>query len=128
MIEKRDGKIVFISSLASIVSMPTSIAYSTTKRAINSYAEGLRNLLIKDNIKVINILPGFIQSEMTDKNNFKMPFFMELEKGVNKIYKAIENNKKEYSFPLQFSIFVKLISILPINLKDKIIQFVNFKK
>ena len=39
---KKSGKIVFISSLASLISMPTSVAYSSSKRAMNAYAEGIR--------------------------------------------------------------------------------------
>ena len=128
MQKQQAGKIVVISSLASIVSMPSSIAYSSSKRALNSYTEGLRNLLSKDNITVINIQPGFIESEMTAKNSFKMPFFMSNEKGVNRIIYAIDKNKKEYKFPKRFYIFIKLISILPLFLKDKIITKLSPKK
>ena len=63
------GKLVVLSSLASFVSMPSSFAYSSSKRAINSYCEGLRNLLAKNNISIINIQPGFIKTPLTDKNN-----------------------------------------------------------
>lgn len=128
MQKHRRGKIVLISSLASIITMPSSIAYSTSKRAINAYAEGLRNLLLKDNIQVINILPGFIKSEMTAKNNFKMPFLLDTKCGVKKIIYAIENNKKEYKFPKRFFIIIKLISMLPNSFKDKIIQSIHKNK
>ncbi len=128
MQKQKSGKIVVISSLASIISMPSSIAYSSSKRALNSYTEGLRNLLIKDNIKVINIQPGFIESEMTAKNSFKMPFFMSNENGVKRIIYAIDKNKKEYKFPKRFYYFIKFISILPLSLKDKIINKFSPKK
>ena len=128
MQQQKSGKIVLISSLASIVAMPSSIAYSASKRALNSYAEGLRNLLAKDGIEVINILPGFIQSEMTDKNEFKMPFFLSNEQGVKRVIYAIENSKKEYKFPRRFFMLIKFVSILPIIYKDKIIQLLHNKK
>ncbi len=38
-LEKKSGKIVFISSLASLLSMPSSKVYSSSKRALNAYAE-----------------------------------------------------------------------------------------
>nr|WP_267905536.1 SDR family NAD(P)-dependent oxidoreductase [Nitrosophilus alvini] len=128
MKSKRAGKIVFISSLASLVTMPTSTAYSTSKRALNSYAEGIRNHLYRYNIKVINILPGFIDTPMTRKNSFKMPFFMDLQSGVEKIVYAIEKEKKEYAFPLMFYLAIKLLSFMPPSLRDKIIRYVNNKK
>jgi short-subunit dehydrogenase len=128
MKENKRGKIVLISSLAGYVSSPTSLAYSASKRAINSYAEGLRNQLSKYNIKVINIKPGFIESEMTAKNRFKMPFLLPLDKGVEKIEYAISKDKKEYSFPFIFASIVKIVSILPVNLKDFILNRLNSSK
>jgi len=122
MKQNKKGKIVLISSLAGFVASPTSLAYSASKRAINSYAEALRNQLDSYNIKVINIQPGFIESEMTAKNRFKMPFFMSLEDGVDKIEKAIAKNKKEYAFPFIFANAVKFLSILPNNIKDFVLK------
>ena len=128
MQKQQSGKIALISSMASYVTMPSSIAYSVSKRALSAYAEGLRNQFKKANIKVINIKPGFIASEITAKNDFKMPFFLETSKGVDRIYYAIENDKYEYAFPKRFWIIVKTISLLPRGLKDYLIQKAHFKK
>lgn len=122
MQKRKKGKIVFISSLASIVASPTSLPYSASKRAINSYAQSLRNMLSRDNIKVINILPGFIKTDMTAKNDFYMPFLMELDEGVKRIIYAIEKNKKEYAFPKRFYYILKVFNMLPISIQDKILQ------
>ncbi len=121
-LEKKSGKIVFISSLASLLSMPSSKAYSSSKRALNAYAEGLRYKYKNDGIKVINILPGFIKSEMTDKNSFKMPFLLSTEAGAKRIYDAIEGEKRFYPFPLRFYCIIKLLNLLPQFLRDKIIN------
>jgi short-subunit dehydrogenase len=122
MKKNKNGKIVLISSLAGFVASPTSLAYSASKRAINSYAEALRNQLDSYNIKVINIQPGFIESEMTAKNRFHMPFKLSLKQGVDEIEKAIAKNKKEYAFPFVFAMAVKFLSILPNNIKDFILK------
>lgn len=121
-LEKKSGKIVFISSLASLLSMPSSKVYSSSKRALNAYAEGLRYKYKNDGIKVINILPGFIKSEMTDKNSFKMPFYLSTEAGAKRIYDAIEKEKRFYPFPLRFYCIIKLLNLLPQFLRDKIIN------
>jgi len=122
MKKNKRGKIVIISSLAGFVASPTSLAYSASKRALNSYAEALRNQLAPFGIKVINIQPGFIESEMTAKNRFKMPFLMNLKDGVDEIQKAIAKNKKEYAFPFIFATAVKFLSILPNNIKDFVLK------
>jgi short-subunit dehydrogenase len=118
----QSGKIVFISSLASLISMPSSKAYSSSKRALNAYAEGIRYKYKNDGIKIINILPGFIKSELTDKNNFKMPFLLSTETGANRIYNAIEKEKRFYAFPLRFYLIISFINLLPQFLRDKIVN------
>jgi short-subunit dehydrogenase len=119
---QKSGKIVFISSLASLISMPSSKAYSSSKRALNAYAESIRYRYKKDKIKVINILPGFIKSELTDKNDFKMPFLLSTEKGVKKIIKAIKKEKRVYAFPFRFHLIIKLLNILPHFLREMIVN------
>ena len=119
---QKSGKVVFISSLASLFSMPSSKVYSSSKRALNAYAEGIRYKYNKYGIKVINILPGFIKSELTDKNEFNMPFILETKDGVSKIIRAIEKNKRQYIFPLRFYLIIRLLNLLPSFLREKIVN------
>ena len=123
--EQKRGKIVFISSLASLIAMPSSKAYSSSKRALNAYAESIRYKYKKDDIKVVNILPGFIQSELTDKNKFKMPFLLTTKDGVARIYRAIESSKRFYAFPIRFYLIIRVLNLLPQFLRDKIVNFLN---
>ncbi|OHE19680.1 MAG: short-chain dehydrogenase [Sulfurimonas sp. RIFOXYD2_FULL_37_8] len=116
------GKIVFISSLASLFSMPSSKAYSSSKRALNAYAEGIRYKYQPYGIKVINILPGFIKSELTDKNSFHMPFLLSTVDGAKIIKRAIDKNKKFYPFPKRFYFFILLFRLFPDFIKQKIIK------
>jgi short-subunit dehydrogenase len=128
LIEQKSGEVVLISSLASLFTMPTSIAYSSSKRALNAYAEGLHYQLKPDGITVMTILPGFIESEMTQKNHFKMPFYMSTEKGVARITHAIERKQIRYAFPFRFALMIRIVSLLPQSLRDIIVNFTNFKK
>lgn len=128
LIEQKFGEVVFISSLASLLTMPTSIAYSSSKRALNAYAEGLHYQLHSYGIDVMTIMPGFIDSEMTQKNRFKMPFFMSREKGIARIAHAIERKKVRYAFPFRFYLMIRIVLLFPQSLRDKIVNFTNFKK
>lgn len=121
-LEKKSGRIVFISSLASLLSMPSSKVYSSSKRALNAYAEGLRYKYEPHGIKVINILPGFIKSELTEKNKFYMPFLLDTISGAKAIKKAIDKDKKFYPFPTRFYFLVVLFRALPSFLKQKVIK------
>ncbi|MBA3026674.1 MAG: SDR family NAD(P)-dependent oxidoreductase [Sulfurimonas sp.] len=124
-VEQKSGKIVFISSLASLISMPSAKAYSSSKRALNAYAEAIRYKYKKEGIKVINILPGFIQSELTDKNTFYMPFLLSAQEGVKRMKNAIEKNRRLYAFPLRFNLIILALNLLPNFLREKIVDFLN---
>jgi len=114
--------------LASIITMPSSIAYSSSKRALNAYAEGLRYKLLPFNVDVSIIKPGFIKSELTDKNQFKMPFILPLDKGVDNIFNAIKKRKVSYAFPKRFFYLISFLNLLPQFIKDKIILKKNISK
>ncbi|MDD2357947.1 MAG: SDR family NAD(P)-dependent oxidoreductase [Thiovulaceae bacterium] len=120
--EQKSGTIVFISSLASLISMPSSVAYSSSKRALNAYAEGIAYKYKPHGIDVITILPGFIDTPLTQKNSFSMPFLMTLEEGTKKIVKAIEKKKRVYAFPLRFYILIKLLATLPYFLRQSVVD------
>lgn len=122
-LEKKSGKIVFISSLASLFSMPSSKVYSSSKRALNAYAEGLRYKYEPHGIKVLNILPGFVKSELTDKNKFYMPFLLDTEDGAGIIKRAIDKDRRFYAFPRRFYYLILLFKYLPLFLKHKIIKY-----
>lgn len=122
LIGQKSGEIVFISSLASLFSMPSSIAYSSSKRAVNGYAQGLHHQLKPYNIQVMTILPGFIDSEMTRKNRFTMPFFLTTKQGVMRIVHAIETKKRFYPFPLRFYALIRLLNALPFWVQDRIVS------
>jgi len=117
-IDFKDSKLVFISSLASLLGAPTSLAYSASKRALNSYAESLYFA----GIDVVLILPGFIKTDMTKNHNFYMPFLMDLDEATKRIVKMIEKDKFFNPFPLRFYYIIKLFSFFPNNLKRKILK------
>ena len=119
---QKSGKIVFISSIASLFSMPSSKIYSSSKRALNAYAEGIRYKYNKYGINVINILPGFIKSELTDKNDFNMPFILETRDGATRIIRAISRNKRQYIFPFRFYLIIRFLNLLPSFLREKIVN------
>lgn len=62
-ISKQKGGILFISSLASIIGLPSYLSYSTTKRAMVTAAECLRNELIDEGVYVGVNFPGFTEND-----------------------------------------------------------------
>ena len=120
---QKSGHIVFISSLSSLFSMPSAKVYASSKRALNAYAEGIRYKYAKEGLHVSILLPGFIKSELTDKNNFHMPFLLETTQGVARMKKAIDKGKKFYAFPLRFYLIIRFFNLLPSALSQRIVNY-----
>lgn len=59
---RRSGRIVNISSIAGIVSVPHLVPYSASKHALKGLSDGLRSELIKDNVYVTTVCPGLMRT------------------------------------------------------------------
>ena len=66
MIKKKEGKIIFINSVAGKHGYPYSSAYVSSKFGLRGLADSLRNELREHNIKVISIHPGAINTNFWD--------------------------------------------------------------
>ena len=62
----KNSSIVFISSLAGIIALKGNGAYSASKSALNGMAKVMALELAPKNIRVNNILPGMVKTEMMD--------------------------------------------------------------
>ena len=56
------GRIVFVSSMAAVFSIPFQSMYSASKAALNSYAFALRNELKAYDIRVSCVMPGDVHT------------------------------------------------------------------
>jgi len=62
---QRSGTIVGISSIAGDRGRKGNPVYGTTKAAMNTYLEALRNRLAESGVHVCTVKPGFVDTEMT---------------------------------------------------------------
>ena len=69
MINQKEGKILFINSVAGKYGYPFSAAYVSSKFGLKGLADSLRNELRDYNIKVISIHPGAIDTNFWDNIN-----------------------------------------------------------
>ena len=121
------GHIVIMGSTAGYRGLPRSAAYGPTKAALSNLAEALYLDLTPMGIKVQIISPGFVETEATAINDFKMPQIISAEKAAAKIIKGLKSNQFEISFPKGFVYIMKFLKILPNSLYFKIIKWVTKK-
>lgn len=65
-------------------------------------------------IKVTNIFPGFVASEMTDPKKQKYPFLVRTNDAAKLIAKAIFKEKTNYIFPWQMALIVPVLRVFPV--------------
>jgi short-subunit dehydrogenase len=86
---------------------------------VTTYCESLRLELKPHNVGVVTIAPGFIRTEMTEKNPYHMPFLMDAEVFAVKALAAIDQKKSYVVIPWQMGVVGKLMRLLPNWLYDR---------
>lgn len=107
------GHIVVTSSLTGFRGLPRSIGYTASKAATMSLAECMYADLRHTGVKVQVANPGFIKTQLTDKNDFKMPFIMSPEDAAREMFELMLTDSFKKSFPLGFSWVFRGAQILP---------------
>ena len=124
--EKKSGQIAIISSVAGYRGLPASGAYCASKSALTSFTESLYFDMIKKNVIIKLISPGFIKTSMTDKSNSPMPMIKSPEFAANEIYIGLTSKKSfEIHFPKVFTFLMKVLQILPSSIYFKLINIGN---
>lgn len=111
-------RLVGIASVAGIRGLPGASAYSASKAAVISYCESLRVELQQSGIRVVTIAPGYIDTPMTQVNDYAMPFLMPAEKFAQKARATIESGLSYRVIPWQMGVVAKLLRSLPNFLYD----------
>lgn len=128
MVERGQGRLVAISSLAAYRGLAKSAAYCASKAALSSYFESVRIDLRHTGVGVTIIHPGFIKTDLTAGRGAKMPYLMELDYAVKKIVSAIEKEKKTYAFPWQLATIVRASMLMPPAMYDWIAERNSFRE
>jgi short-subunit dehydrogenase len=123
-LDQKKGVIAGVSSLADNRGYSMSGFYCGSKAAVTMILESLSTELKSNGIKVVTIKPGFVKSEMTARNNFKMPFLMEAENASEIIIKGLIKEKRIIQFPFITVIGAKLIGLLPV----KLFEYFEYKR
>lgn len=128
MLSRKSGQIAIISSLAGIRALPSSPAYSASKACVRYYGEALRGNLLKHNVLVSVICPGYVITPMTDVNNFPMPFLMTAQKAAQIIARGLERGKGRIAFPRRLFIPLWWLSCLSPIITDFIFSHLPAKR
>ena len=119
MVQRGSGTLVGIGSVAGIRGLPGHGAYCASKAAVIAYCESLRGELKTSGVKVVTICPGYIDTPLTQKNSYAMPFLMQPDAFATQAFAAIEAGASYRVIPWQMGVVAKLLRVLPNALFDK---------
>jgi short-subunit dehydrogenase len=114
MLRRSRGHVAAVSSLAAYKGLPGESAYCASKAAVSSYMEGLRIQLRDRGIAVTTICPGFVQTPMVEKEDFRrMPYVMSADDAARRIVRALARRVKVFNFPWQMALLMRLTRLVP---------------
>lgn len=114
------GYLVGMSSSATFLPFGRAEAYGASKAAVSYLMESLRVDLTSEQIDVSIINPGFVQTPLTDRNNFTMPMRISATEAADAIVRALTHRPWEIHFPRRFTWLLKLLGALPACLRHRL--------
>jgi len=105
--------IVVVASQVTNAPFARAEAYGASKAALQYFYDSLRIDLAPENIDVSVVNPGFVDTPLTRKNDFDMPFLMDVEDAAQRIIKQIAPRPRSYSFPKRLRALLLISKLLP---------------
>jgi len=110
---KKSGTIIGISSVAGERGRQSNYIYGSAKAGFTAYLSGLRNRLFHDNVHVITILPGFVNTKMTAELNLPPLLTASPEQVADAVEKAIRKKQNIVYVKWFWKWIMKIIKNIP---------------
>jgi NAD(P)-dependent dehydrogenase (short-subunit alcohol dehydrogenase family) len=107
------GHVSVVASVSGYRGLPLASAYGPTKAAIINLCESLVPELSARGVRLQVINPGFVDTPLTAKNTFAMPFMISPQEAARRLYRGLQSGRFEVTFPKRFTWLLKVLRILP---------------
>jgi short-subunit dehydrogenase len=125
MRRRRRGQIALIASLAALRGLPYSPGYCASKAAVRIYGEALRSWLAPEGIDVSVVLPGFVETRLSDTVSGPKPLILSPEHAAGIIRRGLAKGRRQIAFPYPLYLGMQLMRALPAGLVDTILRRVT---
>jgi short-subunit dehydrogenase len=116
------GQVALISSLAALRGIPFSPGYCASKAAVRIYGEALRGWLAPEGIGVSVVLPGFVETRLSQTVSGPKPLMLLPERAANIIRRGLARGRRQIAFPYPLYLGMQLMRALPPALVDAILR------
>lgn len=120
MLERRQGHLVGMSSLAGFRGLPGAAGYCATKAGLNTLLESLRVDLRGTGVDVTTVNPGFVRTPMIAASADRRPFVLEAPEAARRIIRGIQKRRRVVAFPWPMVLAMSLARRLPNALYDRL--------
>jgi NAD(P)-dependent dehydrogenase (short-subunit alcohol dehydrogenase family) len=110
------GQVAITGSVSGFGGLPMASAYGASKAALTNMAAALKFDFDPMNIRIQIINPGFVETPLTEKNNFPMPGLMKVDDASKRIVQGLKTGGFELTFPRRLSWTLKLMNMLPYSI------------
>lgn len=128
MRERGSGTLVGVASVAAMRGLPGHAGYCGAKAAVVQMCETLRGELKPFGLKVVTITPGYIDTPLTQGNDYPMPFLMAPEAFADQAFKAIAAGVRFRVIPWPMGIVATVLRFMPRWLFDAVVGAQKHRK
>ena len=122
LVARGSGQIALVASLSGYFGLPKATAYGPSKAALISLCESLKLETDAVGLDLSVINPGFVETRLTEKNDFKMPYLVSPEDAAREMLAGLLQRNFEIAFPMPFVRRMKLTRLLPYSLYFKLMK------
>lgn len=117
---EQGSHLAIVSSSVTYLPLTRAEAYGASKAALDYLARTLAIDLDQQGIAVSLVRPGFVDTPLTQLNDFPMPGQVSVKTASRKIIKGLLRKEKEINFPFLFISVMRFLSWLPDSLWHRI--------
>ena len=115
MLARGSGVIAGVASVAGYRGLSGAEGYGPTKAAQINLLEALRISVASHGVRVTTVCPGFVRTELTATNSFRMPFIIEADAAARAICDGLERDRTEIVFPAPMAVLAKAARLVPVR-------------
>lgn len=116
------GQIALVASLAALRGIPASPGYCASKAAVKVYGEALRAWLAPEGIAVSIVLPGFVETPLSDTVSGPKPLMLSAERAATIIRRRLAKRHPLIVFPYGLYFAAQIMQALPRRLTDRLLR------